>query len=67
MGLYPVDNVIHEWLGDMTPRWEKLADALYAVQCFLKSQQKIYPSECSGNYLRCVESVARDLSGSALK
>jgi hypothetical protein len=46
MGLYPVDNVIHEWLGEMTPRWEKLADALYAVQCFLKSQRKRCPNEC---------------------
>ena len=31
MGLYPANNIIHDWLGEMTPEWEKLADTLYAM------------------------------------
>ena len=46
MGLYPVGSAIHDWLGEMTPRWETLANALYSVQCFLKSQRKRCPDEC---------------------
>ena len=46
MGLYPVGNAIHDWLGEMTPKWETLANALYSVQCFLKSQRKRCPNEC---------------------
>ena len=46
MGLYPVGNAIHDWLGEMTPPWETLANAFYSVQCFLKSQQKRCPDEC---------------------
>ena len=32
MGLYPVGNAIHDWLGEMTSKWETLANALYSVQ-----------------------------------
>jgi hypothetical protein len=30
----------------MTPKWERLGNALYSVQCFLKTQQKTCPDEC---------------------
>ena len=30
----------------MTPKWERVAAALYSVQCFLKSQLKRCPEEC---------------------
>ena len=45
MGLYPVDNAIHNWLGEMTKKWERLADAFYLVQYFLKSKRERCPKE----------------------
>lgn len=45
MGLYPPANGEMELLGDVTPKWGRLAASLYDVQYFLKSQQKRCPKE----------------------
>ena len=46
MDLSPVGNAIHDWLSEMTPKWKRLTNVLYSVECFLKSQRKRCPNEC---------------------
>ena len=50
--MYPVDNDIHKWLKIELSKWERLADALYDIGCFLKSQRKRSPVACDDKLLR---------------
>ena len=46
IGMCPPENPIHEWLNQETVKWEELAEALFDVQIFLKSQKKRDPALC---------------------
>ena len=37
LGMYDPGTVEHDWLGTETPKWERLAAALFKVSCFFKS------------------------------
>ena len=52
LGMYPADNDIHNWLTVEVIKWERLADALYDIGCFLKSQRKRSPEACDDKLLR---------------
>ena len=52
LGMYPAKNDIHKWLSVEVIKWEKLADALYDIGCFLKSQWKRSPEVCDDKLLR---------------
>ena len=46
MGMYDVGTAEYEWLKIETPTWDRLAEKLYNVCCFMKSQEKRDPEEC---------------------
>ena len=49
MGMYQTDHHIHQWLVLQIRKWEPLANALYDVGCFMKSQRKRSPAICDKN------------------
>ena len=52
MGIYQTDHHIHQWLVLQIRKWEPLANALYDVGCFMKSQRKRSPAICDKKLFR---------------
>ena len=50
--MYLVDHHIHQWLVLQIRKWEPLANALYDVGCFMKSQWKRSPAICDKQLFR---------------
>ena len=46
LGMYEQGSKEHNWLKEKAPKWEELAESLYDVGCFVKSQDKRCPMEC---------------------
>ena len=46
LGMYPAEHEIHQWLKQKIVKWEPLANSIFDVGCFVKSQQKRSPIIC---------------------
>ena len=46
LGMHPPDHAFRQWLEDKCKKWEALAERLFDIACFLKSQKKRDPTEC---------------------
>jgi len=47
LGMYPSEHKLHQWLREESHKWEALAERLFEVACFLKSQKKRDPAKCN--------------------
>ena len=52
LGMYPPEHELHHWLVVQVKVWDHLADAIYQVGCFLKSQKKRSPMICDNKLFR---------------
>ena len=46
MAMYEPNSMEHQWLWGKVHKWDALAEALFEVHCFFKSQSKRDPGEC---------------------
>ena len=46
MGMHDMGTEEYGWLKIETPKWDQLAEKLFNVCCFMKSQGKQDPEEC---------------------
>ena len=63
IGMYDIGTEEYEWLKIKSAIWDRLAEKLYAVCCFMKSQEKTMPRGVRRQTLRAVVGVERCVSG----